>query len=273
MHILITNVGNVRAQEIRSLALALNKKHRVTVACMAVESSCKGQAFSYCGTPVRANSLVYHEGKNKTERIMAHEFYGTPADAVSIMLGEIMKHDRPDIVICGINNGVHMGQDIFCSSSIGMAMEAAYFGVPAIAVAIERRVGGHDEAGLANAVKFVEKDLDKITKLDLPKYTFLNINIPTAEKYTDIKGVKVTRLGWVKVFGEFDKRVDHKGQDYYWTCNVEPVGESGEGTDIYEWNKGYVTITPIDYNATDYDELHRYKGLQPLKFIDRKGDE
>lgn len=273
MHILITNVGNVRSNEIKSLALALNKKHRVTVACMAVDSSCKGQAFSYCGTPIRASSLVYHEGKNKTERIIAYEFHGTPADAVSIMLGEVMKHDRPDIVICGINNGVHMGQDIFCSSSIGMAMESAYFGVPAIAVGIERRIGGHDEAGLANAVKFVEKNLDKLVKMELPKHTFLNINIPTAEKYTDIKGVKATRLGWVAVFSEYDKKVDHRGKEYYWTRNVEPRGESGEDTDIYEWNNGYISITPIDYNATDFSELNRYKGLQPLQFIDRKGDE
>ena len=266
MNILIANVGNVRSNELKTLALALNRKHRVTVACMAIDSSNKGQAFSYCGTPVRVNQLVFHEGKTKAKRIMGYEFYSTPADAVSIMLGEIMKHNRPDIVICGINNGIHMGQDIYYSSNVGMAMESVYFGVPSIAVGIARRPGGHSAKECAVAVKFVTKNIEKLAKLELPKHTFLNINIPTVDKYEDLKGVEITRLGWVNLINEFEKKTDHKGDDYYWAKNVQRKSQSPEGTSIYAYEQGFVSITPIDYNATSHEELKRYEKLPASLF-------
>ena len=264
MNILIANVGNFRSNELKVLAAALGKKHSITIACMAIDSSFKGQAFSYSGIPVRANYIVYDEGKTKSERVNAFEFYSTPADAISVMLGEIMEHQRPDIVVCGINNGIHMGQDIYCSSNIGMAMEAVYFGVPSIAIGIEKRTGGHNEAECANAVKFIDKNIEKIAALKLPKHTFLNINIPTAESYTKLKGVRITRLGWLNLINEFEEKVDHKGQKYYWAKNVERKSEVEEGTAMHAYDNGYVSITPINYDATSYEELRRYERLKAI---------
>jgi 5'-nucleotidase len=275
MNILIANVRNIRHNEIKTLAMALNKKHTVTIASMALGSSHKGQSFSLGGNPVRVNTLVYKEViKNSDKRggdaaavsskfdgITAYEFFGAPADAVSIMLGEIMAHNRPDIVICGINNNIHMGQDIYCSSNIGMAMESTFFGVPAISVGIERQVGGHSEIGCANAVRFIEKNIESIAKMKLPKHTFLNINIPTVEEYADLRGVKVTRLSWLNLINEFVECTDPKGAKYYWSKNVERRGESPDGTGIHAFERGYVSVTPISYDATDYEELRRMEAI------------
>jgi len=271
MKILIANVGNIRRNEIKALALALNKKHKVTICSMAVESSFKGQAFSYCGSPVRMNPVLYKnviknmsqtEDTKAFDGINAYEFYGTPADAVSIMLGEIMAHDRPDLVIAGIGNGVHMGQDIFCSSNIGMALEAAYFSIPSISLAIPYKPGGHTEAECETAVKFIERNLAALTTVGLPKNTFLNINVPDVP-YEKLKGTKITRLGWVSpVISEFEERADHKSQKYYWAKNVTRAGEGSEGTDTHAFDNGFVSITPINYDPTDYDELERYMAIQ-----------
>jgi|GEM_PF-143253 len=259
MNILIANVGNIRMNEIKCLAGALSKKkHTVTIACMAMESRYKGQAFSYSHEAVRTNHVIYQDGKTKASRIMAHEFYSTPADAVSVMLGEIMQAGRPDLVICGIDNGVSMGQDIYYSSNIGMAMEAAYFGIPVFAVGIENRVGGHRENEVAAAVKFIETNLKKLVKIKLPKSSFLSINIPTVENYSDLKGVKITRLGKLDLINEFVERTDHKGGKYYWAKNIERNGVNEPGTDIEAFSEGYVSVTPIDYNATSYEELAKY---------------
>ena len=272
MNVLIVNVGNIRRNEIKTLAAMLNQRRKVTIASMAVESSFKGQAFSFCGTPVRMNPVLYKDViKNMTrfedprafDGIYAYEFYGTPADAVSIMLGEIMAHERPNLVIAGIGNGVHMGQDIFCSSNIAMAMEAAYFNVPAISVAIPYKPGGHSEKECAVAVKFIEANLPYIETLTLPKHSFLNINIPDVETYEDLKGIKVTRLGWVNpVINEFDVRTDHKSQKYYWGKNVERELSGAEGTDVDAFGKDFVSITPINYDPTHYEELERYQAIQ-----------
>jgi len=282
MKILIANVGNVRRNEIKALAHALNKRHKVTICSMAVESSFKGQAFSYCGTPIRMNSVIYkdviksmskNEDTSAFEGIYAYEFYGTPADAVSIMLGDIMAHERPDIVIAGIGNGVHMGQDIFCSSNLGMAFEAAYFGVPSMSVAIPYKPGGHSEAECETAVKFIERNLLTLATVNLPKHSFLNINIPNLP-YDQLKGIKITRLGWINpIINEFEAKVDHKGKKYYWAKNVTRDGEGKEGTDTNAFDNGYVSITPINYDPTDYDELEKYstQQSQASKPIFRKG--
>jgi 5'-nucleotidase len=271
MKILIANVGNIRRNEIKSLALALNKRHKVTICSMAIESSFKGQAFSYCGSPIRMNPVLYKnviknmaklDDPKAFDGIYAYEFYGTPADAVSIMLGDIISHERPDLVIAGIGNGVHMGQDIFCSSNIGMAMEATYFNVPAISIAIPYKAGGHTEAECETAVDFIEKNLITLAALNLPKHTFLNINVPDLP-YEKLKGIKVTRLGWISpIINEFEERTDHKGKKYYWAKNVAREGEGDEGTDTHAFDNGFVSITPINYDPTDYTELDKYNIIQ-----------
>lgn len=283
MKILIANVGNIRRNEIKTLAASLNKSHKVTICSMAVESSFKGQAFSYTGTPIRGNQIAYKDVIKNTsntdtklfEGINAYEFYGTPADAVSIMLGEILAHDKPDLVIAGIGNGIHMGQDIYCSSNIGMALEAAYFNIPAISVAIPYKVGAHTEQECETAVKFLEKNLEKLIAIKLPKHSFLNINIP-GEKYEKLKGIKVTRLGWINpLINEFEEKQDHKGRKYYWAKLISRESKSEEGTDVHAFANGYVSITPINYDPTDYEELDRFEAIAerdiPKPKLGRKG--
>jgi len=238
---------------------------------MAVESSFKGQAFSFCGSPVRMNPVLYKNvirnmspttDVSAFEGIYAYEFYGTPADAVSIMLGDIIAHERPDLVIAGIGNGVHMGQDIFCSSNIGMAMEAAYFSIPSISIAIPYKAGGHTEAECETAVKFIERNLIALVAGGLPKHTFININVPDLP-YEKLKGIKVTRLGWISpIINEFEERTDHKGKKYYWAKSVTREGQGDEGTDTHAFDNGYVSITPINYDPTDYAELEKFTEIQ-----------
>lgn len=268
MKILLANVGNIRRNEIRTLAAALNENHTVTIVSMAAESSFKGQAFSYGGTPVRANPVAYVDViKNTTadadprgfDGINAYEFYATPADAVSVALCQVLAHERPDLCIAGIGNGTHFAQDIFCSSNIGMAMEAAFFGVPSICVAIPQCVGGHTAAECAPAVKFIMHNLEKFAAAKLPEHTFLNINIPAVSRYQDLKGVKITRLGWIgNIQPEFEEKTDSKGEKYFWAKNVLREGSGGEGTDIDAFNRGFVSVTPINCDATDYEQLEKY---------------
>lgn len=284
MNILIANVGNVRSNEIKALAEALNKKHTVTIACMAIDSSCKGQSFSLCGNPVRVSQFVYKDvirnTKNVTQKtldavdgIMAYEFYSTPADAISIMLGEIMMSRRPDLVICGINNNTHMGQDIYMSSNIGMAMESAFFSVPSITVGIERRTGGHTETECASAVRFIEKNLEKIAALKIPTHTFLNINIPTVDKYEDIKGVKIVPMGQMTLINQFEEKTDPAGGKYYWASCVERKSTGENDACIKAFEEGFISIMPISYNATCLATLKTFEESASKELRSRAGGE
>jgi 5'-nucleotidase len=286
LNILIANVRNIRANEIKVLAEALNKKHRVTIISHMQNSSNRGLAFSFHDRPVQVSPLLYKDiVKNSSwvwdkdaktvgnisdkkleafDGIGAYEFGGDPADSVSITLCEIMAHKKPDLVICGINNGRHMGQDIYCSSNIGMAMEATFFGVPAIAVGVERKIGGNNEKDLSVAVEFIEKNVEKFAKLQLPKNTFLNISIPTVKKYKDLKGIKFARMGQLTQLHEFVEKIDANGNKYYWAKHVERKNALtneilDENTTAPTWfERGYVTIVPLNYDSTDYDAIKEW---------------
>jgi len=273
MNILIANVGNVRMNEIKALAQALNKKHKVTIACMAMDCSYRGLAFTFQDAPARVSPLLYKEiiknsnwigamdagkvretGKAKLaafDDIAAYEFYSNPADAVSIMMSEIMISEKPDLVICGINNGLHMGQDVYSAGNVGLAMEGVFFRTPSIAVAVEWKNGGHSEEELENAVTFIEKNVEKFASFKLP-YTFLNINIPTVKKYKDFKGVKVSRMGRMTQLSEYEEKEDVKGNKYYWAKKVDRVNADREEWARTWFDKGYITVVPVNYDATDY---------------------
>jgi len=283
MNIVIANVRNMRVNEIRALAEALNKKHRVTVVSHSSSKSNRGQAFNYRNEPVRVNPLHYadvvknsswashittkevKEGEKKVgafDGIAGYEFGGDPADSIAIMLTEIMKHKKPDIVICGINNGRHMGQDVYCSSNIGMAMEARFHGCKSIAVAVEHQGGGHGLEDLKNASTFIEKNIEAFCKLELPRHTFLNINIPHVENYKDFKGVKVSRMGRLTQLSKYRMSTDSTGEEYYWAESVERHAvESAKERheDAPRWyEEGYITIIPQTYDTTDYAKVREW---------------
>jgi len=265
VNILIANVGNIRVNEIKSLAEALNKKNKVTVLSMVSDSSHRGQAFSFRDVPVRVNPLLY---KNE---IPAYEFHNNPADAMSVMLCEIMAHKKPDLIICGINNAVHMGQDIYCSSNIGMAMEACFFGIPTIAIGVEHRIGGHTEVELKNVITFIEKNLEKFQSMELPKHTFLNINIPDVKKYEQLKGVKVASMSKMTQLSTYIEKTDANGSKYYWADNVKRVNVDADEKFARTWfDRGYITIVPLNYDATDYTAVQHWnnKVLKVLNISD-----
>ena len=281
MNILIANVGNIRTNEIKVLAEALNKNHKVTIISMGTESSNRGLAFSFSETPVRVTPLTYKEivasaswvmqkdvkevkslSKAKAaafDGIAAYEFVGNPADAMSITLKDIVAHKQPDLVICGINNGVHFGQDIYCSSNIGMAMESTFFGYPTIAIAVERKIGGNTEDDLSNAVKFIEKNVEAFAKMKLPENTFLSVNIPTVDKYENFAGVRVARMSRMSQLSSFVEKTDPLGNKYYWANNVERLNaDSGEQYARTWYDNGHITVVPLNYDATDYTAVETW---------------
>ncbi|MCL2847079.1 MAG: hypothetical protein FWE38_05365 [Firmicutes bacterium] len=242
MKILIANYLGKGTQEVSALYDALSKNHDVTIAAMASEASYLAQSFQFANEPTRVEDL----GKR------VYEFYSNPADMVSIMLGQIMRHDMPDLVICGISNGTNMGPDLYTSSNVGMAMEAAYFGVPAIVISTEFQ-SGTDKGAYKNIAKFVEKNIAKFAEPGLPPHTFLNIAVPRVEKYSELKGVSYTRMGRMNLQIEFIEGKDPKGGTYYWSKKSTRKNLSTEGEDEKRlFDMGFVVVTPINYDATDY---------------------
>src|SRR3954466_1213881 len=63
---------------------------------------------------------------------------GSPADCVKLAISQILPR-RPDLVISGINSGANVGINVIYSGTVAAAIEAAFLGLPAIAISLYLR--------------------------------------------------------------------------------------------------------------------------------------
>ncbi|WP_206810569.1 5'/3'-nucleotidase SurE [Paradesulfitobacterium ferrireducens] len=171
---------------------------------------------------------------------------GTPSDCVKLAIqGGIVA--KPDLLISGINLGQNLGTDVFYSGTVAAALEGVLLGVPALAVSLASYQFG-DFQPAAGFVRKLLKDWSLITDGGL-----VNINIPgtPAEEW---RGVKVTRLGKAIYENIFERRQDPRGKTYYWQSGtLTPDYE--EDTDLRAVGDGYVSLTPMHSDLTDYKRL------------------
>ena len=121
MKILICNDDGYQAPGLVALYEALKDLGDVTVVAPEVNNSAKSNALTL------HSPMYVHEAANGFRFIN-----GTPADCMHIALTGLLGY-RPDLVVSGINNGANMGDDTIYSGTVGAAMEAYLFGIPAIA--------------------------------------------------------------------------------------------------------------------------------------------
>jgi len=130
--------------------------------------------------------LYVHQGANGFRYVT-----GTPADCVHIALKGLIGY-RPDLVVSGINNGANMGDDTIYSGTVGAAMEAYLFGIPAIAFSQIDKGWACIDAAAQVARNLVER-IERERMLDGPAW-LLNVNVPN-QPFDQLKPIKVCRLG------------------------------------------------------------------------------
>ncbi len=183
---------------------------------------------------------------------------GTPTDCVNIAVNGILKDRKIDIVVSGINKGENLGDDITYSGTVSAAMEGALLGVPSIAVSLATKVDFNFEA----AAYYAKLVAEYVLRSNLPPATILNVNVPHMPK-GDIRGVLVTRQG-KRVYGEpIVEKVDPRGKKYYWIGGYELGSVDIENSDITAVKDGYVSVTPISLDLTDYGFLDKLRGDLP----------
>jgi len=174
---------------------------------------------------------------------------GTPVDALHLAIE--VRGFTPDVVLSGVNIGDNLSlQHIFYSGTVGIAIEAALMGIPAIAFSssVDSYEGFRDVRfrgvvrGVANAlVKYV------LTNGMPEGVDVLSVNIPINYRGC-VEVVRAARLRWR---ASYRRVVDPRGREYLWLNGIK--GEAGEDTDVRKFEDGCVTITPlrIDLNVSD----------------------
>jgi len=245
-HILITNDDGVHSPGLLALKQALEAVGEVTVFAPDRNWSAAGHSKTM-HKPLRIGHTVLADGTP------AYTTNGAPSDCVGLaLLGAVPA--PPDLVVSGINQGANMGHDITYSGTVAGAMEAVVGGIPAIAVSLEAR----EWTDFAAVTQAVVRLAGMILQQGLPANTLLNVNAPALPS-DQVRGVAVTRLGRRVYRDVLVERHDPKGQPYYWIGGEPPIGVEEEGTDIGAVARGWISVTPLSMDMTDYAFLERLR--------------
>ena len=239
-NILITNDDGYQAPALIALARSLAEVGRVTVLVPDHNWSAAGHTKTM-HKPLRVTQGSLPDGTP------LYITTGTPSDCVGLARLGIVP-DAPDLIVSGINHGSNLGHDVTYSGTVAAAMEATVSGLPAIA-ASQDVVDGFS-GDLDFAARYVGRLARRLLTFGLPANCFLNVNFP-ALAADRVRGVQVTRLGQRVYRDTLIRRVDPKGQPYYWIGGEPPAGEPVDGTDIGALAQGYISVTPLNLDMTD----------------------
>lgn len=239
--ILISNDDGVNAEGIGLLErIARTLCDDVWVVAPEVEQSGAGHSLSL-HKPLRIRQVA--------EKKFAVD--GTPTDAVLLGVMEILKDKKPNLMLSGINRGSNLAEDVTYSGTVSAAMEATLLEIPSIAFSnqisgtVDWSVPEHYTAGLIQA----------LTKTPLPTDRLLNVNFP-AMPLAAIKGVKLCPQGRRKLDDNLDRRTDPQGRPYIWIGGQRTAGlREHPESDFEQISQGYITVTPISLDMTDYPML------------------
>ncbi|UQB41310.1 5'/3'-nucleotidase SurE [Thiomicrospira microaerophila] len=174
---------------------------------------------------------------------------GTPTDCVHLGINGALAY-RADMVISGINAGANMGDDVLYSGTVAAATEGRFLGKPSIAISL------CGDQHFATAAEILVRLLDDLHLQDLDTNTIININVPDIP-LSEIKGIKVTRLGKRHASEPVVKAVDPRGGAMFWIGPAGCAADAGEGTDFHAVEAGYVSVTPLQIDLTHYAMLEK----------------
>ncbi|MBF0479795.1 MAG: 5'/3'-nucleotidase SurE [Candidatus Omnitrophica bacterium] len=247
MRILLTNDDGINAEGILALYKTLKPLGDVTIVAPDSERSSVGHGITL-------SYPIWYKKVYKNNKLFGYGISGTPADCVKFGVDVLMKKQKPDIVISGINWGCNDGCSVFYSGTVAGAREGALMGIPAIAISLDTFLA-YDFSYAAQCGAHLVKIFKKQS---MPKGTFLNVNVP-AINTKKIKGYQITKQGTTPIHGLFEKRVDPHLRDYFWMSGKTPERKNDNSFDTYALNNGYITVTPIHCDSTDHQFCEKMK--------------
>ena len=231
--ILLTNDDGIDSPGIRALANGLSDVGEVTVVAPADNKSAVGRATS--------SEARVHEHE------LGYALEGTPVDCV--IAGIEALGPSPDVVVAGVNQGANLGMYVLGrSGTVSAAVEAAYFGVPAIATSLylpgDRWKTVPDPEEYEEAVRatryLIERGLDNGL---FERADYLNVNAPAPENGRT--EMRITRPSSV-----YDMTANHDGEtvtlrDNIWQLMERDSYSEGERTDRQAIVEGVISVSPL----------------------------
>lgn len=245
MRILVTNDDGLYAPGLLHLARVAKEFGEVKISAPDSQRSACGHGMTM-HDPLRVNEAVL-------DGMVAYEVSGLPVDCVNVGL-HLGWPDGCDLVLSGINNGPNLGFDVTYSGTVAGAMEGTINNIFSIAFSMAIFTTGapyHFETG----ERWIRENLGWLLELPRKPLTLVNVNVPAID-FTELRGNRIVPTG-KRVYEErVEERDDPFGRPYYWQGGVVVMNpEEQKGTDVEAVSEGFVSITPITLDWTDYSHL------------------
>ncbi len=177
--ILVTNDDGIESPGLHAAAEAVADLGELLIVAPSSQRTGSGRSYP----PVRDKSIYPTEIPLNGIHHPAYKADVSPAQAV--VLAALILAERPiDLCVSGINHGENIGSTVTTSGTVGAAMEAASFGIPALAVSLETPKEFHvkfsDDINFQTAAHFTRKFAEQMLAKGLPKNVdLLKIDVPT----------------------------------------------------------------------------------------------
>ena len=249
MRILVTNDDGINAPGIKILSeIALEVaggQGEVWVVAPESEQSGVGHCINYIN-PTRVSRISRQQ----------IAIQGSPADCVLAGLHYLSIADKPNLILSGINKGNNSGENTVYSGTVGAAMEGALQGIPSIALS---QYFGPENISLENpfeaashfGVPLIRDIYNKAHWKGGNYNTFYNVNFPPV-KASAVKGTRVVSQGFRNTTFSVKPTTAPNGREFLWIRGSRQDIPTEEGTDVNANLSGYISVTPMTCDLTNY---------------------
>jgi 5'/3'-nucleotidase len=238
MRILLSNDDGYFAPGLERLAGALAGRAEITVVAPAADQSGSSNSLTL------DRPLLVRRAPNGFLFVN-----GTPTDCVHLAVTGLLDW-LPDL-ISGINMGANMGDDTIYSGTVAAATEGFLLGIPSIAISLASKTAAHFDTAASVALEL----LDQHERAPLGA-RLLNVNVPDVP-HGQLKGYRITRLGRRHKAEKVVNARNPRGETVYWVGAAGAAADAGEGTDFHAVEHGFASITPLQIDLTNRDEMPR----------------
>jgi len=234
MRLLISNDDGISSPGLALLARVAKHHGDVVVVAPDTENSSASHSIS-SSRPLSYRRAPFSDG------IEAYRVNGTPADCVALGM---FNHPGIDVVLSGVNMGTNLGNAIWHSGTMAAARQAALLGSRGLAFSTSTT---NDEEKLEASAPNIDRVLDLL--LSQTSIRLANVNMPP-----EPRGIRWVRQAIEHYDGEVVPANDPYGRPIYW-LTVQQLKEHSNGTDLWAFERGYITITPLTLDVTATDVL------------------
>lgn len=269
--ILLTNDDGINEPGIQALYESLSTVGDVTVVAPASNQSAVGRSLSYgrlteatdggnVGTGLDFAAKEFSCYISHTTHDLGYAIHGTPCDCV--ILGIHAFASKPDLVVAGCNPGANLGAFVLGrSGTASAAMEAAFLGVPGMAVSMDRlgHQGDLSVEDFTETTEFAARLVTHVLEHDVfESVDYLNVNTPGPN--TAFTGVEITRPSpTYEMDASFDNG-EFRLHNRLWEHMATGELPDPPNVDRHAVHMGRVSVSPLSVpmEPTDHDALHAF---------------